>query len=253
MDAPREDLVRARFELEELPSIGLRAEGDGDQRTLFGHFAVFNKWTEIRSWEGNFLERFLPGAFTKTIAESRSRMKVLYDHGFDPQLGNKPLGPINDLREDKVGAYYEVSLIDTDYNRGFVIPALDAGLLGASFRFSVVNETWNHDPGKSRHNPKGLPERSVTESKVREFGPVTFPAYEAASAGIRSQADLRQFLASEEGRAALAELMVRATDLRTPPVDGGAASPTTEPAPATPRVTRSQRRQRAAELRGVAQ
>ena len=58
-------------------------------------FSTFNDWYEIDSyWEGTFLERVAPGAYAKTIAEDRSGMRILYDHGFDPQLGNKPLGPI---------------------------------------------------------------------------------------------------------------------------------------------------------------
>jgi hypothetical protein len=28
------------------------------------------------------------------------------------------------------------------------------------------------------YNPKGMPERTITEAKVFEFGPVTYPAYE---------------------------------------------------------------------------
>ena len=34
----------------------------------------------------------------------------------------------------------------------------------------------------SSYKPTGLPERTITEAKVMEFGPVTFPAYEDATA-----------------------------------------------------------------------
>ena len=166
-------------------------DGDnGDGRTLYGHFSVFDTWYEVNSvWEGNFLERIAPGAFTRTISERGDQVKALYDHGHDPTLGNKPLGPFKELKEDKVGGYYEIGLIDTDYNRDFIIPAARAGLLGASFRFRVRAEEWKDDPGVSKENPKGVPERTITDTDLYELGPVTFPANAAANAALRSTSD----------------------------------------------------------------
>jgi HK97 family phage prohead protease len=261
-DALRDDLVRAVFPTAALTPITMRAAAEdgadaGDvtaqQRTLTGHFAVFNAWTEIDSyWEGNFLERLAPGCFAKTMAEQRDAIKVLYDHGYDPQLGNKPLGPIDVLEEDKVGARYEVPLIDTDYNRDFIIPAVDAGLLGASFRFRVVKDEVNQDPGTSDYNPKGLPERTIREVRLFEFGPVTFGAYLAATAGLRSRGDVELWQRLDEaGRAELAGLLAR-HQICTPAdpaargadVEPGAASSTVEPPQGTRRVTPHARRAR---------
>jgi hypothetical protein len=81
-----------------------------------------------------------------------------------------------------------VPLLDTSYNRD-LIPGLQAGLYGASFRFAVMQEEFDSKPKRSDHNPTGLPERTITEAKVREFGPVTFPAYAGATAGLRSMTD----------------------------------------------------------------
>lgn len=185
MEAPLEALVRARA------SVHMRAADEDGLPTLFGHFAVFGRWTEIDSWyEGRFMEQIAPGAFADTFREDRDTLKVLYDHGHDPSLGNKPLGPIDQLREDKKGGYYEVPLIDTDYNRNFVVPAVEAGLLGASFRFEVTGESWDDEPKPSKTNPRGLPERTITKTKLYEFGPVTFPAYpDGTTAGLRSLTD----------------------------------------------------------------
>lgn len=184
---PRDGLFRAS-----MPGLELRAAeaGTDEGPVMAGHFAVTDQWTEINSmWEGNFLERFAPGAFKKTIREGRPKMRVLFQHGMDPQLGDKPLGPIRDLREDDEGAYYEVPLLDAPYVRDNVLPGLEAGLYGASFRFRVLREEWSDEPDPSDDNPKGLPERTVKEAQVSEFGPVTFPAYEGASAGLRSMTD----------------------------------------------------------------
>lgn len=170
---------------------------------LEGHFAVFNRQTEINSpFEGHFFEQLAPGAFTKTFQNRNSSMKVLLNHGKDPSVGMKPLGPIRDVGEDKTGAFYEVGMIDTAYNRD-IAPGVEAGLYGASFRFACVREEFNPNPKRSDTNPMGIPETTLLEVKVREFGPVTFPAYADATAGLRSlndefmAMDLRLFAASD--------------------------------------------------------
>jgi len=182
VEHPRRDgLYRAVF-----PGAELRAaQGDG-MPTLVGHFAVFNKPTEIASFmEGNFIERIAPGAFRKTFQESKS-IRCLFQHGCDPDIGDKPLGAPSVLREDETGAYYEVPLLDAGYVREDVLPGLEAGVYGASFCFEVIKEQFDDEPGVSADNPRGLPERTLLEVRVPEFGPVTFPAYEEATAGVRS-------------------------------------------------------------------
>lgn len=212
---PREDLFRALPAGIELK----RAVGDAAMPTLAGHFAVFGQWTEINSmWEGNFLERIAKGAFTKTIAESRDQMRVLFNHGQDPQIGDKVLGKISELREDANGPYYEVPLLDTSYNRD-LIPALEAGQYGASFRFKVMREEMDDSPDPSDENPRGLPQRTIKEAAVSEFGPVTFPAYAGATAGLRSLCDeflIGRFLGDEDRLTALLEARKRPLQVAVP-------------------------------------
>jgi phage head maturation protease len=131
------------------------------------------------------MERFAPGAFKKTVAENRDGMRVLFQHGRDPQIGDKPLGPIESLNAD---AEYEVPLIDTSYNRD-LLPGLKAGLYGASASGSRRERGVAQNPERVGLQPEGLPERTITEARVMEFGPVTFPAYAGASAGVRSLTD----------------------------------------------------------------
>jgi phage head maturation protease len=155
------------------------------QPTLYGHFAVFNTWSEIESlWEGNFMESIAPGAFAKTITDDRAQMRVTLNHGRDPFLGNKVLGRIDQLSEDKTGAAYDVGLY-----RGIpelVLEGLRDDAYGASFRFYVMAENFVEKPKPSSYNPRGIPERTITEAMVEEFGPVTFPQYPEASAHLRS-------------------------------------------------------------------
>jgi HK97 family phage prohead protease len=158
-----------------------------DRPTLFGHFAVTNIWTEINSmFEGHFMERIVPGAMVRTIAQDRDRIRSLFQHGHDPQIGEKPLGPIETLREDDRGGFFEVSLLDTDYVRELV-PGLEQGVYGASFRFRVIAEDTVERPSRSGYNPTGLPERTIRELELFEVGPVTWPAYAEATADVRSR------------------------------------------------------------------
>ena len=190
---PRDNLVRSV-----MPGVELREDADL-RPTLHGHFAVFDQWTKIDSaFEGTFMERLAPGAFAQSFNQKREQIRVLFQHGQDPLIGSKPLGPIQELREDKVGAYYEVPLSDTSYNRDLV-QLLKDGLLGASFRFSVIKEDFRRNAPKSPYNPEGLPERTLQEVDLAEFGPVTFPAYAGATAGVRSDTDeyIRRLLVPE--------------------------------------------------------
>jgi HK97 family phage prohead protease len=153
---------------------------------LSGYAAVTNEWTRISSvFEGDFVERIAPGAFMKTLLQDRARIRVLYAHGRDALVGDKPLGPLVTVRETARGLWYEAPLLDTAYNRE-LIPGLRAGLYGSSFRFSVTREQIVERPSPSGYNPLGLPERTVQELKLYELGPCTFPAYSGATAGVRS-------------------------------------------------------------------
>ena len=195
---PRDDLVRACYpgaELRGLTGFSLDDEGhvraaNGDAPVMHGHFSVFNTWSEINSlFEGDFMEQFAPGSFKRTINNNRDGMRAIFQHGRDPQVADKPLGSIDVLKEDGTGPYFEVGLLDAAYVRDLVLPGLRAGLYGVSFRFRVIRENINEEPAVSDHNPKGLPERVVQEVEVREFGPVTYPAYPEADIAVRSMTD----------------------------------------------------------------
>jgi HK97 family phage major capsid protein/HK97 family phage prohead protease len=210
---PRDNLFRSasRPELREVTDLGMPV--------MSGHLAVFNTWTEIDSmWEGRFLERISPGAFKKTISESKARMRVTFNHGTDPSLGDKVIGPIDVLKEDSEGVYYEVPLLPTSYNRDLE-PGLRAGLYGASFRFKVTKDDLVQRPPASDYNPEGLPERTVREVAMYEFGPVTFPAYNSATASVRSLTDdfiVRQLARDPERLRALEQSIIETTPALSP-------------------------------------
>lgn len=153
-------------------------------------FSPFNSWYEIDSfWEGRFLERTMPGAFKRTINQhndpnSSHTIKTLFNHGYDMNIGDKLLGDISQIREEKAGPVSTVNLWDTSYNRD-LLPGLKRGAYGSSFMFRVTKEDWNYEPEMTDQNPEGLPERTIRETSVYEAGPVTWPASPTASAGMR--------------------------------------------------------------------
>lgn len=173
----------------ELAHMGVREQEDAAKTPILtGYFARFDEWTEINShFEGRFMERIAPGAFAGSF--ERSTPKALFQHGRDPELGDKVLGGPVTVREDEEGAAYEVPLFPSV--PPLLLDGLRAGAYGASFRFSVPDDGQevNRKPARSEHNPEGLPERTITSAQVHEFGPVTFPAYSGATAGIRSLTD----------------------------------------------------------------
>lgn len=179
-DYPRDNLIRM--------STNVEAERSEDgRRTLVGVPIVFNEWTEINGWEGRFKERIAPGALTKTLSERGDKVKVLYNHGYDPQIGEKPLGKPSVMQVRDDGLYVEVPLADTSYNKDLEA-LIDAGALdGMSFRFGIVSDEWDNLKGK------GLPERTITEIRLFELGPVTFPAYEATTLGVRSRNEYEDY------------------------------------------------------------
>lgn len=206
-EAPRDALVRsAPFALE-------RADDDTDGLTLRGHGAVFNEWTIIDSWEGRFRERIAPGAFKKTLQENGARVRLQFDHGQHPLIGSLPIGAIRKLKEDRQGLYVEARLADNWLVQP-VREAIENGSIdGMSFRFSVVAERWDKEDSD-------LPERTITEVRLAELGPVVFPAYEGTDVGVRSLELARSLLAADDTtRREIATALLRetgeTTDTRT--------------------------------------
>lgn len=224
----------------------LRAENDMSDGPgmLVGHFSTFNQWFEINSWfEGNFLERTVPGSFKRTFNAWRDskdphRIQVLLEHGYDPTAGDKPLGINESLAEDKIGAAYEARLFDASYVRD-LLPAFESGVYGASYRFRVIADSWDYEPEVSEHNPNAIPERTITEQMVFEHGPTVFPANPHATAGLRSMTDHYYEKLRSRNPRAYDEMVRRATDLRTSSAARqGGTEPANSPSDGPPNGTR---------------
>lgn len=188
---PKDGLVRASR-----PSLEIRAESDGGMPKLTGYAARFDENTDIDSlFEGRFKERIAPGAFKKTLKENSANQRLMFNHGHDPSIGEKPLGEPRFVEDDVGLRYDEPELFDTPYVRE-LLPALESGQFGSSFKFRVVKESYDEEPAPSDSNPEGIAERVLEEVQLYEAGPVVFPAYEGATAGAARSMSLtdREFV-----------------------------------------------------------
>ena len=202
----------ARVDLCRTAGFSMRAEADqeSDGRTIDGYATVYGRdlaageepsaeagWTLIDSWEGTFWERFKFGAFRKAVKEKMPRMQ--FDHGRHPLLGSLPLGRWHDVtEEDGLGLHTVGRLSDNWLIEPFRDAIRDEAVDGMSIRFEVVQEDWRDVEGKRirdeeelaqllyRPSERGPLRRSVLEAKLPEAGPVTWPAYDQTSVGVRS-------------------------------------------------------------------
>lgn len=153
-----------------------------DGNTLVGYASRFNHPIEPEATGLPYTTFFKPGAFKKTLQEQQPQ--VLFNHGFDPQVGEKPLGVPSVLREDDVGLYAEVPLDDTSYNADIRASLRSGALRAMSIAFQAKDVEFNEE----------RTERYITQARLFEFGPVTFPANTAATAALHSLAGMAREL-----------------------------------------------------------
>ncbi len=172
-----------------MPGPQVERRGEGAMPILHGYLTRFDEWAPVESRiEGKFFERSKRGAFAKTIRDNRAQMRVLFHHGQQPTVGVLPLGPITELEERADGVYYESALFPTKYVEE-LLPALEAGEFGSSYTFRPIKDDWDYRPQRSTLNPEGLPEVTLLEVRMKEFGPCMFPVYAGATAAVRSTTD----------------------------------------------------------------
>lgn len=211
-----------------VPFTFARAIGDTgsgtDGLTLEGYAAVFDQRTEIDSWEGSFVETIRKGAFRKTV---RERTPVLqFDHGRHPLVGSIPIGRIGTISEDDQGLYVQARLSDNWLIEPVRVAIRDQTITGMSFRFDVVRDEWRDNQGVLLKpgelidllydaGERGPLERTLVEVKVRELGPVVFPAYEATTVSVRAKGIAEQIFHDDAMRRELCRSLVEDTP---PPV-----------------------------------
>jgi len=159
-----------RFVVDEVMEV--RESDDGPK--IEGHAAVFNSLSLPMF---GFREEIKPGAFKKTIKEADIR--ALWNHDPNFVLGRNKADTL-ELREDKKGLFYSATPPDTQWARDLTTSIKRGDVSQSSFGFRVVSDEWSHRDSELI--------RTITEARLFDVSPVTFPAYEATDSQVRSLA-----------------------------------------------------------------
>jgi len=151
----------------------MRLDFDQKAPKMVGYAAVFNQRAEI--WPG-FWEQIEPGAFTKTI--QNDDVRALWNHDANYVLGRTKSQTLT-LSEDERGLKYEIIPPDTTWARDLMTLIKRRDVSQSSFGFNIVERRVKND--KESHETTV----TLTEVKLFDVSPVTFPAYSKTEVHVR--------------------------------------------------------------------
>jgi hypothetical protein len=181
------------------------ANSNLEERTFRGYASVFN--TPVDTWMPTVIE---PGAFTKTLQENASRVRILYQHDTRELIG-KPLS----MRETAIGLEVEGKISKTVRGDEVLELMRDEVATDLSIGFDCVKVEIEERDGM-------LPLRHVKEVKLFEFSVVTWGANAPAKITECNSAELTDAVermlrheTRESVREALARIVTERTSLTT--------------------------------------
>ena len=209
------ETVQRRFtpQTETRRKIEVRGE-ESERMKIVGYSAVFfregHPETAYRMFD-DLEERILPGAFDRALKEKQD-VRGLFNHDPSKILGRTKAGTVK-LSIDDIGLRYEIDVPDTTAGRDTVESLKRGDVDGSSFAFLPVSTRWLEE--------EDLLVREVVDLDLFDVGPVTYPAYEGSTSGVRAAGmdDLKK--AAEEYRAAKkreadkVEVRLRMLDLKS--------------------------------------
>lgn len=157
---------------------------NGGKSAMTGYGAVFynsaDPGTEYALWD-DMVERIMPGAFDRALREKQD-VRCLFNHDTDNLLGRSSSGTLR-MSVDAKGLFYDCDLPETQGGKDVGVMLARGDLNGSSFSFRAMKKTFKEEVRNGR--PYYI--REVEDVDVYDVGPVTFPAYDASTAGIRSE------------------------------------------------------------------
>lgn len=157
-------------------TIEVKAEGEG---IITAYAAAFGNTDSY----GDVIQK---GAFTKTVAERKDKVKVLYNHDYYSSL---PVGKPLNMIEDGYGLLTNTKMSQTQMGQDIYTLAQEGALDSMSIGYSAMKAEY---PDDVQARSSGI-WRIITEAKLYEYSFVTFPANESAViTGIKSGADLER-------------------------------------------------------------
>lgn len=169
-------------------------------RVLSGYAAVFRSPSvPLPSPRGAFIETIEPGAFARSLRESR--VWAYYGHDDRWPLARTP--ETLQLSEDSRGLRFSMTLPDTTYGNDVAV-LIDGGVLEGkmSFGFRTKEDRWERR-GEALH-------RTLLDVDLVEVSVVREPAYQATGSSLRQAQDL----ATSRSRLALRIRAVGDSDMK---------------------------------------
>ncbi len=161
--------------------IKVESRADGG-KMIVGYGAVFHRegdaGTEYRLAR-DVVERIAPTAFNRAIKEKHDA-RALFNHDPNMLLGRAGAGTLR-LSVDERGLRYEIDIPDTQVGKDVATSIARGDLTGSSFAFSI-----NGKEGQRFEKGKDVDVRHILDVALFDVGPVTYPAYEGTTTGMRS-------------------------------------------------------------------
>lgn len=149
----------------------IREEETADGMTFTGYASVFNSPSEDL---GGFVEYVAPGAFKRSL-QARNEIKLLWNHDTGEPLASVRGGSLK-LEEDTRGLKVTAKLPNTTRGRDVAELLRSKVIDSMSFGFNVIKDTWSKD-GQTR---------TLEAIRLHEVSIVSYPAYKATTAQVRS-------------------------------------------------------------------
>jgi hypothetical protein len=148
---------------------------DNGAPIIEGYAAKFG----VRSEDmGGWMEVIAPDAFDASLA-SNPDVRALFNHDANLVLGRTASGTLQ-LKKDATGLFYTINPPDTQVARDLITSMRRGDVNQSSFAFIAEDTSWGYD------EVTGIDIRTIKQASLWDVSPVTYPAYSAATSGVRS-------------------------------------------------------------------
>lgn len=144
---------------------------EGESRTIEGFIPYLSLSEDL-----GFREQILPGAFSKTLSESKD-IRALYSHDDARILARTKNGSLT-FTDGPDGLRFQFEAPDTTDGNDILKMCRNGLIDGCSFGFSVVSDSW--------HLMNGEEVRDLVEVRLWEVSLVGTPAYSQSRVSMRS-------------------------------------------------------------------
>lgn len=172
-------------------AVKLETRENGPAR-IVGYAAVFFDGTDATQravmprLAPNLRERIMSGAFDAALSGDAD-VRALFNHDRSLILGRRSAGTVQ-LSVDSVGLRYAILPADTTVARDVAAHIGRGDVTGSSFGFIPREERFIKDGA--------LEVRELVGLELIDVGPVTFPAFEATTAEVRSGGEIEGVMAA---------------------------------------------------------